>query len=297
MKQPVFQGLCTALVTPFKNGTIDKPKLEQLIDMQVDGGASAIVVCGTTGEASTLSTQEQIEIIAHCVKYTAGRIKVLAGTGSNDTAHSIEMSRVACSLGVDGLLIVTPYYNKTTQAGLVEHYIRIADQVTSPIIVYNVPSRTGMSININTYTILSEHPMLNGTKEASGDLGLIQRILDKCGERFHVWAGNDDQIVPVMSVGGAGIISVLGNILPSETSHLLELCKLQNYNTAGREQCRLMPLIDHLFSEVNPIPVKAAMNILGYDVGLPRHPLMDMSPEGKKQMKKLLEQFGVTYIS
>lgn len=290
MKQPVFKGLCTALVTPFKNGTVDKSKLEQLIDLQINGGASAIVVCGTTGEAPTLSTQEQIEIIAHSVKYTDGRIKVLAGTGSNDTAHSIEMSRVACSLGVDGLLVITPYYNKTTQAGLCEHYYSIADNISCPLIVYNVPSRTGMSITLDTYGILSKHPLINGVKEASGDLSLIQRILNQYGNEFYVWAGNDDQIVPVMSVGGSGVISVLGNILPTQTAHLLELCQLQDYRTAGCEQCRLMPLIDQLFAEVNPIPIKAAMNILGYSVGSPRRPLVEMSDAGTERFKQLLAQ-------
>lgn len=293
MKQPVFQGVCTALVTPFKNGTVDKRKLEQLLDLQMSAGVPAVVVCGTTGETPTLSAQEQFEIIAHTVQYTAGKIKVFAGTGCNDTTHAIEMSRVASSIGVDGLLVVTPYYNKTTQAGLIDHFFMIADAVTCPVIVYNVPSRTGMNMSVDTYAALSQHPGINGVKEASGDIGKIQRTLERCGNDFHVWSGNDDQIVPIMSVGGQGVISVLSNILPKETVRLLELCKLQDYRTAGKEQCRLMPLIDCLFEEVNPIPVKTALNLLGYYVGSPRRPLLDMSEEGRERMKSLLERFSV----
>ena len=293
MKQPVFQGVCTALVTPFENGTVDKRKLEQLIDLQAACGISAIAVCGTTGESPTLSTGEQIEIIAHTVQYTAGRMRVIAGTGCNDTAHTIEMSRVASSAGADGLLIVTPYYNKTTQTGLIEHYTMIANQVSCPVIAYNVPSRTGMDMTVKTYTALSEHPNINGVKEACGDLSKVQRTLDACGDAFHIWSGNDDQIVPMMSVGGQGVISVLSNILPAETARLAEMCRLQDYKTAGKEQCRLMRLIDCLFEEVNPIPVKTAMNLLGYNVGSPRRPLLDMSERGASRLKVLLEEFSV----
>lgn len=293
MKQPVFQGVCTALVTPFKNSTVDKKKLEQLLDLQIQAGVQAVVVCGTTGEASTLSDQEQLEIIAHTVQYTAGRMKVLAGTGKNDTAHTIEMSRVASSMGADGLLLVTPYYNKTTQTGLIDHFTMIADSVQCPCIVYNVPSRTGMNITANTYSHLSEHPNINGVKEASGDLSKIQRTLDACGDNFNVWSGNDDQIVPIMSIGGKGVISVLSNLIPIETVRLLEMCKLQDYKTAGKEQCRLMPLIDCLFEEVNPIPIKMALNLLGYDVGSPRRPLLDMSSIGTEHLRQLMQQYQI----
>lgn len=293
MKQPVFQGVCTALVTPFKNGTVDKQKLEKLLDLQITAGVAAVVVCGTTGEASTMSVQERLEIIAHTVKYTAGRIKVLAGTGCNDTAHSIEMSRVASSMGVDGLLIVTPYYNKTTQAGLCDHYFMIADAASCPIIVYNVPSRTGLNMTEDTYITLSGHDKINGVKEACGDISKIERTLNRCGDDFHVWSGNDDQIVPIQSVGGSGVISVLSNIMPKETVRLLELCKLQDYRTAGKEQCRLMSLIDVLFEEVNPIPVKTAMNLLGYSVGELRRPLLDMSAGGTERLARLLVEFSV----
>lgn len=297
MKQPVFQGVCTALVTPFEDSTVDKKKLEQLLEMQIAAGVDAVVVCGTTGESSTLSSQEQVEIIAHTVQYTAGRMKVLAGTGKNDTAHTIEMSRVAASIGVDGLLLVTPYYNKTTQAGLVDHFAMTADAVQCPVIVYNVPSRTGMNMTVDTYRILSQHPNINGVKEASGDICKIQRTLDACADAFHVWSGNDDQIVPIMSVGGKGVISVLSNLLPRETVRLLELCKLQDYRTAGKEQCRLMPLIDCLFEEVNPIPIKTALNLLGYEVGSPRRPLLDMSPSGTERLSSLLQRFNISQIS
>ena len=296
MKQPVFQGVCTALVTPFENSTVDKKKLEQLLEFQITAGVDAVVVCGTTGESSTLSTQEQIEIIAHTIQYTAGRIKVIAGTGKNDTAHTIEMSRVASSLGVDGLLLVTPYYNKTTQTGLVDHFTMTADAVQCPVIVYNVPSRTGMNMTVDTYSKLSTHPNINGVKEASGDISKIQRTLDVCGDAFHIWSGNDDQIVPIMSIGGKGVISVLSNLIPKETVRLLELCKLQDYRTAGIEQCRLMPLIDCLFEEVNPIPIKTALNLLGCNVGSPRRPLLDMSATGTEKLSALLNKFKISQI-
>lgn len=293
MKQPVFEGVCTALVTPFRNGTVDTRKLEQLLDLQIQNGVSAVVVCGTTGESATLSTQEQLGLIAHAIQYTAGRIRVIAGTGSNDTAHATEMSRVADAMGADGLLLVTPYYNKTTQAGLVDHYTGIADAVRCPVIVYNVPSRTGVNMTVDTYKALSRHPNINGVKEASGDLPKVQRTLDACGGDLFVWSGNDDQTVPMMAIGGQGVISVLSNICPAETVHMVESCQLNDYREAGRLQCLLMPLIDVLFREVNPIPVKAAMNLLGYDVGLPRRPLLDMTAEGKEALKALLEQFEV----
>jgi 4-hydroxy-tetrahydrodipicolinate synthase len=291
MKSPVFKGLCTALVTPFKNGTIDKMKLEQLLELQIEGGAAAVVVCGTTGEASTLSTHEQIEMIAHSVKYAAGRIKIIAGTGSNDTAHCLEMSRVACSLGADGILIVTPYYNKTTQIGLIDHYLTIADGITCPMILYNVPSRTGLNIAVDTYVELSKHPLINGVKESCGDISKIQRILQQCGDEFFVWSGNDDQIVPMIAVGAIGAISVISNIMTKDISRLIELCQLQDYRTAGWEQCRLMPIIDQLFVEVNPIPIKAAMNMLGYNVGSPRKPLHNMTSHAAEKLQLLLEEF------
>ena len=291
MKQPVFEGVCTALVTPFRNGTVDMRKLEQLLDLQIASGVSAVVVCGTTGESATLSTEEHLGLIAHAIQYTNRRIRVIAGTGSNDTAHAMEMSRVAASMGADGLLLVTPYYNKTTQAGLVDHYAMIADAVPCPVIVYNVPSRTGVNMTVDTYKALSQHPNINGVKEASGDLPKVQRTLEQCGEELHIWSGNDDQIVPMMAVGGKGVISVLSNLCPKEAVRLLELCKLGGYREAGRLQCGLMPLIDGLFREVNPIPVKAALNLLGYGVGLPRRPLLDMTEEGKAVLRGLLERY------
>lgn len=297
MKQPLFEGVCTAIVTPFQNGTVDKKKLEQLLEFQIQSGVQAVVVCGTTGESPTLSSQEQLETIAHAIQYTAGRIKVIAGTGCNDTAHTIEMSRVASSMGADGLLLVTPYYNKATQAGLVRHYTAVADAVSCPIIVYNVPSRTGLNMTVDTYRSLSEHPNIQGVKEASGDISKIQRALDACGERFFVWSGNDDQIVPIQSIGGKGVISVLSNILPKETVHLLELCKLQRYEEAGSLQCKWMDLIDFLFCEVNPIPVKALLNYLGWEVGLPRLPLTDLSDSAKTRMIEAAVNYQLPSVS
>lgn len=294
MKKPLFEGVCTAIVTPFRNGTVDKQKLEALLEFQIQAGVQAVVVCGTTGESPTLSTQEQLEAIAHAIQYTAGRISVIAGTGCNDTAHTIEMSRVASSMGADGLLLVTPYYNKATQSGLIEHYTAVADAVSCPIIVYNVPSRTGMNMTVDTYCALSVHPQIQGVKEASGDISKIQRTLDACGDNFFVWSGNDDQIVPIQSVGGKGVISVLSNILPAETVHLLELCKLQRYEEAGTLQCQWMDLIDFLFCEVNPIPVKALLNYLGWEVGLPRLPLTDLSDSAKTKMVAIAEKYRLS---
>lgn len=294
MKKPLFEGVCTAIVTPFRNGTVDKKKLEELLDLQIQSGVQAVVVCGTTGESPTLSSQEQLETIAHAIQYTAGTITVIAGTGCNDTAHTIEMSRVASSMGADGLLLVTPYYNKATQNGLIEHYNKVADAVSCPVIVYNVPSRTGLNMTVDTYRTLSQHPNIQGVKEASGDISKIQRTLDACGDSFFVWSGNDDQIVPIQSVGGKGVISVLSNIIPKETVQLLELCKLQRYDEAGALQCSLMPLIDFLFCEVNPIPVKALLNDLGWEVGLPRLPLTDLSNDAKSKMLDIVGKYHLT---
>lgn len=288
MKKPVFEGVATALVTPFKNGTIDFPTLQKLMDRQIGSGIDAIVICGTTGESATLTTQEQLSLISHAVDYAAGRCKIIAGTGSNSTAHALEMSRMAASVGADALLLVTPYYNKCTQSGLIEHYTTIADQVKTPVIVYNVPSRTGMDITVETYKTLSEHPNINGVKEAGPSIAKAARTLDACGDALNVWSGNDDSAVPLLSIGGKGLISVLSNVRPAQTLDMVKSALRGDYARAGRLQLELMPLIDALFCEVNPIPVKEAMRIEGIDAGDPRLPLTPLSAEGRERLQRLL---------
>lgn len=288
MKKPVFEGVATALVTPFKNGTIDLPTLQKLMDRQIGSGIDAIVICGTTGESATLTTQEQLSLISHAVDYAAGRCKIIAGTGSNSTAHALEMSRMAASVGADALLLVTPYYNKCTQSGLIEHYTTIADQVKTPVIVYNVPSRTSMDITLETYKTLSEHPNINGVKEAGLSIAKAARTLDACGDALNVWSGNDDSAVPLLSIGGKGLISVLSNVRPAQTLDMVKSALRGDYARAGRLQLELMPLIDALFCEVNPIPVKEAMRIEGIDAGDPRLPLTPLSAEGRERLQRLL---------
>ena len=214
MKQPVFEGLATAIVTPFRNGTIDIPTFEKLLDAQLAANVDAIVVCGTTGESATLSSSEQLTLIAHAMQYTAGRCKIIAGTGSNDTAHAIDLSRAASSMGVSAVLIVTPYYNKCTQTGLIAHYEAIADAISCPVICYNVPSRTGLDLKLETCQALAKHPNIQGVKEAGGSPAKIAKIIETCGDSFFVWSGNDDEAVTAMALGAKGLISVLSNVRP-----------------------------------------------------------------------------------
>ena len=286
MKKPVFEGVGTAIVTPFQNGTIDYAVYDRLLNAQLAAGVDAIIVAGTTGESATLSDAEKLSLLAHTIQFTAGRCKVIAGTGSNDTAHSLELSRVACSMGADAVLLVTPYYNKCTQEGLVRHFCTVADGITCPAIVYNVPSRTGMDIRTETCIRLSEHPNLNGVKEACGDVAKAADVIRACGEEFFVWSGNDDQTVPLMSVGAKGVISVLSNVLPTETLQMTHAGLHGDFKTAGKLQLRLMPLIRALFAEVNPIPVKAALELQGFAVGDPRLPL---TPAEEKTVERLRE--------
>ena len=289
MKQPVFEGVATALVTPFKNGTLDIPTLQKLIDFQITNGVDALVVCGTTGEASTMSQAEHLSAISNAVQYAAGRCKIIAGTGSNCTAHAVEMSRLASAIGADAVLVVTPYYNKCTQSGLVAHYSAIADAIPVPVIAYNVPSRTGVNISVDTYRELSHHPNINGVKEAAAGTAKIARTLDVCGDDFFVWSGNDDEAVPALSVGARGLISVLSNVRPAQAVDMVKSALRGDYARAGRLQVELMPLIDALFCEVNPIPVKEAMRLSGFDVGLPRLPLTTLTEVNRETLRKLLQ--------
>ena len=293
MKTPVFLGSGTAIVTPFIDGAVNYKKLSELMDMQIAGGTSAIIVCGTTGEGSTLSLEEHIATVDYCVKYVNSRIKIIAGTGSNDTQAALFLSQEAEKSGADALLMVTPYYNKTTQRGLVKHFNFIADRVSLPIILYNVPSRTGMSFTAETYAELSKHPNINGVKEASGNFSLISATLALCGEDLFIWSGNDEDTVPMMSIGAKGIISVLSNIAPAEVVKMTDYCFSGDFKHATELHLKYLDLVSKLFIEVNPMPVKAAMNLMGMDVGEPRMPLCDMAPENLEKLRKSMTAVGL----
>ena len=288
MKKPVFEGLATAIVTPFKNGTIDIPTFEMLLDAQLAANVDAIVVCGTTGESATLSAQEQLALIAHAIQYTAGRCKIIAGTGSNDTAHVIDMSRAASSMGACAVLVVTPYYNKCTQAGLIAHYTAIADAVSCSVICYNVPSRTGVDMTLETYQALSKHPNIQGVKEAGGSPAKIAKTIETCADDFFVWSGNDDEAVCAMALGAKGLISVLSNVRPKKTLAMLRACQQNDFRRAGALQRELMELIGALFCVVNPIPVKKALELEGIPVGNPRLPLTAFPAEKLPLLKAAL---------
>lgn len=278
MKTPLFTGSSVAIVTPMHaDGSVHYAKLTELIELQIAAGTAAITVCGTTGESATLTDHERIAVISHCVRTVNGRIPVIAGTGSNQTAHTLRLSQEAQKAGADGLLLVTPYYNKCSATGLIKHYLTVADGVELPIIVYNVPSRTGVSMNAEIYRQLSRHPRINGVKEASGSTDLVLRTLDACGDDFNIWSGNDGQIVPIMALGGRGVISVLANLCPEVTAELTAACLRGNYESAAFMQKQYMALIDALFCEVNPIPVKQALALEGIPAGLPRLPLTPLS--------------------
>lgn len=286
MKKPIFTGVCTALVTPFLDGEVNYPMAEQLIRRQVDAGIHAVVLAGTTGEAPTLSDDEKLELFQRCKSFVGDDCLIIAGTGSNDTAHTVELSQAAEEAGADALLIVSPYYNKATPEGLFVHYMTIAHSVGIPIILYNVPSRTGVDIPVSVYRRLSRIPNIAGVKEASADIRKITRILAACGSDLPVWSGNDDLTVPVLSLGGQGVISVLSNLLPVETSAMAQAALAGDFDTAAALQAQLLPLTDLLSCEVNPIPVKAAMKRLGYDCGGCRLPLTSLTKEHQAKIEE-----------
>lgn len=284
MKKPLFTGACTALVTPFENGKVNLSMLETLLARQIDSGIEAVVICGTTGESPTLSDAEKLELFRHAKKYAGDDMLVIAGTGSNSTEHAVALSQAAEETGIDGLLVVSPYYNKATPSGLLEHYSAIAGAVHIPIILYNVPSRTGVDIPVSVYQQLSKIPKIAGVKEASADITKIARIKAACPSEFAVWSGNDDQAVPVMSLGGAGVISVLSNVEPVKTQAMAKAALDGDFDTAAALQIELLPLIELLFCEVNPIPVKAAMKLIGYDCDDCRLPLTRMTDGNFKRL-------------
>ena len=264
MKNTVFTGAGVAIITPFRDGKIDYEDFARIIEFQIANGTDAIVVCGTTGEASTLSDDEHIAAIEFTVKQTAGRVPVIAGTGSNDTAYAIWLTREACRVGADAMLVVTPYYNKASTKGLINHFTAIADASTKPIILYNVPGRTGCNIPLPVYRELAKHPNIVATKEASGNISAIAELIAELGDQLDVYSGNDDQIVPILSLGGKGVISVLSNVMPQETHDICQLYFDGKVKESAALQLKLLDLINNLFIEVNPIPVKAAMNLMGY---------------------------------
>ncbi|NCB74305.1 MAG: 4-hydroxy-tetrahydrodipicolinate synthase [Clostridia bacterium] len=293
MKTPIFTGAATAIVTPFRGNTVDYDKMAELIDMQYEGGISALIICGTTGENATQPVTEHEKLVDFCVKKTAGRMKIVAGVGSNDTMTSVRLATSAKASGADGILMVTPYYNKTTQRGLVAHFSTVADQVDIPMILYNVPGRTGIGLTAETYKTLSKHPNINGVKEASGDFSLFSRTRALCGDDLFFWSGNDDNTVPMMSMGALGVISVASNIVPGAVTELCKLCLNGDFKGATELYFKYADLFEKLFIEVNPIPVKTAMNLMGMDVGNLRLPLVDMAPETLAKLKTSLTNVGL----
>ena len=288
MKKSLFTGVCTALVTPFLNGSINFPLLERLLLRQRDAGIEAVVVGGTTGEAATLTDEEKLALFQRSSEYAGDDILIIAGTGSNVTEHAVTLSRAAQSLGADALLVVTPYYNKATPEGLYAHYSAIASHVSIPIIVYNVPSRTGVDIPVSVYRQLPRLPNIAGVKEASPDITKIARIRAACPPDFAVWSGSDDMTVPVMALGGQGVISVASNVEPILMQAMARAALAGDFDTAADLQLELLPLMELLFCEVNPIPVKQALNLAGLDVGLPRLPLTPLSEANIQRLKTLL---------
>ena len=289
----IFKGAATALITPMNANGIDFDSLGRLLDWQVEQGINALVIAGTTGEGSTLTDPEHEKVIEYSVKRVAGRCPVVASTGSNDTAHAIYLTKFACDAGADAILAVTPYYNKATQNGLVKSYTAIADASTKPLILYNVPSRTGVNIEPETYAKLADHPMISGIKEANGNISKIVQTAQLVGDKLDIYSGNDDQIVPILSMGGKGVISVLSNPMPKKTVEICDRFFAGDLKGAAALQCELLPLINALFSEVNPIPVKAAMSAMGFCENYIRLPLVPMEEAHWKKLEALMKEQGL----
>lgn len=291
MKQPVFIGAATAIVTPFSGGQIDTESYLRLLNLQAESEIHAIVVCGTTGEASTLSREERYALYHLTHTYLKGKKKWIAGIGTNCTSASIALAKEAEAAGADALLAVTPYYNKCTQNGLIRHYTAIADSTALPLILYNVPSRTGVDLSAESCKILSQHPRINGIKEAGGSISKVAKIRALCGDQLHIWSGNDDQTVPIMVLGGKGVISVLSNLCPNRVAKLCKACLEEDYRLASQLQCKALPLIDQLFCEVNPIPVKAALASLRLCKNELRLPLTPLSEAHNVALQKILSDY------
>ena len=290
MKNPLFAGVCTALVTPFLLDKVNYPMMDMLLQRQLDAGITTVVVAGTTGEAPTLSDSEKLALIHRAKCYTGNACTIIAGTGSNCTRHAVDLSIEAEDAGADALLVVSPYYNKATPDGLIAHYMAIAHSVSIPIILYNVPSRTGVDIPVSVYRRLSAIPNIAGVKEASTDITKITRIRAECPEDFAVWSGNDDQITPAMSLGAKGVVSVLSNLCPTEAQAMVQAAIAGDFDTAAALQTKLLPLIELLFCQVNPIPIKEAMALVGYDCGGCRLPLTKLTLENREKLMEYLEK-------
>ena len=294
MKNTIFKGVATALVTPMtEGGAIDFDSFGRLVEFQIEQGINALVVCGTTGEASTLTDEEHKELIKYCVERVNKRVPVIAGTGGNDTAYSISLSQYACKVGADACLCVTPYYNKTTQKGLINMFTEIADNIDKPVILYNVPGRTGVNIAPSTYEALSYHKNICAIKEANGDISKAVETMSLVKDRLDLYCGNDDQIVPFMSIGGNGVISVLSNVLPKETVEMCNKFFQGNVKESAEMQLKLKALIDALFCEVNPIPAKAAASAMGYGENVLRSPLYPMEEANRQKLLKLMREQGL----
>jgi 4-hydroxy-tetrahydrodipicolinate synthase len=292
-KNPIFTGAATALVTPLNENGVDYASLEKLINWQIDSGIDALVICGTTGEASTLNDEEHMAVLKFAIEVAKGRVPMIAGTGSNDTAHAIEMTKYACSIGYDAVLVVTPYYNKTTQRGLIAMFTAIADASTKPLILYNVPGRTGVNIEPATYAALADHPNIAAIKEAGGNISKIVETAALVGDKLDIYSGNDDQIVPILACGGKGVISVLSNVVPEETSEMCHTFFKGDVKTAMEMQIKYLPLTNALFCEVNPIPVKAAMAALGFCENFVRLPLVTMEEGHEQMLRQKMRDLGL----
>lgn len=294
MKKTIFTGAGVAIVTPMNpDESINFDRLGQIIDNQIENGTDAIVICGTTGESATMTDQEHVDCIEYAVKRVNGRVPVIAGAGSNHTSYAVWMSKEAKRVGADALLHVTPYYNKTSQTGLIRHFNAVADATDLPVILYNVPSRTGVNITPATYRELAKHPNIVAAKEASGNISQIAQIAQACGDELDLYSGNDDQIVPLLSLGAKGVISVLSNIMPRETHDICRLFFEGKIAESRALQLKLLPLINALFSDVNPIPVKEAMNMMGWECGECRLPLVSMQPQAKEHLRVLMQEQGL----
>ena len=292
-KDPVFRGAATALITPLNENGVDYDAFGRVIDWQIEKGINALVIAGTTGEGSTLSDEEHRAVLSYAAERIAGRVPMIAGTGSNDTAYAVSLTKYACEIGADAMLVVTSYYNKATQNGLVKMYNTIADASDKPLILYNVPSRTGVNIEPATYLKLAEHPNIRGIKEANGNISKIVEAFSLVGDKLDIYSGNDDQVVPILAMGGQGVISVLSNVAPAETVKLCELCFEGDYAAAAKMQCEYLPLINALFSEVNPIPVKAAMAQMGWCENYLRLPLTEMEEAHAEKLYALMRKFSL----
>lgn len=294
MKETVFRGAATAMITPMReDGSVDYEAMGRLIDWQIEQGIDALLIAGTSGEGSTLSDEEHREVLQFAVNQARGRVPMIAGTGSNDTAYACDLTKYACQIGYDACLVVTPYYNKTTQRGLIRMYKTIADASTKPLILYNVPSRTGISLAPATVAELSSYPHIDAIKEASGNISAIADIAASVTEGFTIYSGNDDQIIPILSLGGQGVISVLSNLLPKETSAMVHAYLEGNIEQARTMQLQYLPLIHALFCETNPIPVKAAMALMGYGTNTLRLPLVTMETEHETQLRARMQEVGL----